>query len=202
MSFDLSGLHRLGMDEISLRKGQGDYVVVLVDLDKNELVGLVESRKHKDIKEVLKSFGDKVLSQIKEVSIDLSGNYRGLVRKVLPDADIVADRFHVMKLVNEELNRSINAEKKAINELEDEAKKEKLQAVFKDSKYAVLKPEKRLTKKQKIKLEEVKQAFPNLAEMHRKKEALRAIFEDSKDWTDGVFKLIGWRSRCSEYISG
>ena len=44
MSFDLSGLRRLGMDEISLRKGQRDYVVVLVDLDKNELVGLVESR--------------------------------------------------------------------------------------------------------------------------------------------------------------
>lgn len=35
----MSGLRRLGMDEISLRKGQGDYVVVLVDLDKNKLVG-------------------------------------------------------------------------------------------------------------------------------------------------------------------
>ena len=57
MSLDLSELRRLGMDEISLRKGQGDYVVVLVDLDKNELVGLVESRQHKDIKEVLKSWG-------------------------------------------------------------------------------------------------------------------------------------------------
>lgn len=57
MSFALSGLRRLGMDEISLRKGQGDYVVVLVDLDKKELVGLVEISKHKDIKKVLKSFG-------------------------------------------------------------------------------------------------------------------------------------------------
>lgn len=192
MSFDLSGLRRLGMDEISLRKGQGDYVVVLVDLDKNELIGLVESRKHKDIKEVLKSFGDEVLSQIKEVSIDLSGNYRGLVRKVLPDADIVADRFHVMKLVNEELNRVRNAEKKAINELENEAKKEELQAVLKDSKYAVLKPEERLTEPQKIKLEEVKQAFPKLAEMHRQKEAFRTIFEEGKDGMDGVFKMLDW----------
>lgn len=60
MLFELSELRRLGMDEISLRKGQGDYVVVLVDLDKNELVGLVKSRKHKDIKEVLKSWGDDV----------------------------------------------------------------------------------------------------------------------------------------------
>ena len=101
---DLKGLRRLGIDEITLRKGQGDYVVVLVDLDKNELIGLAPSRKHEDIKEVLKSWGDVVLSQIIEVSIDLSGNYRNLIKKYLPNAEIVADRFHVMKLVNEEFN--------------------------------------------------------------------------------------------------
>ncbi len=54
-----------------------------------------------------------------------------------------------------------------MNELKDEAKKEKLQAVFKNSKYAVLKPEKQLQELQKLKLKEVKQAFPKLAEMHR-----------------------------------
>lgn len=139
----------------------------------------VKSRQHKDIKEVLKDWGDNLLSQIKEVSIDLSGNYRGLVRRMLPNADIVADRFHVMKLVNEELNRARNIEKKAINELEDEVKKERLQAILKDSKYAVLKPEERLTEKQKIKLAEVKQAFPKLAEMHRQKEAFWTIFESA-----------------------
>ncbi|NJP10833.1 MAG: transposase, partial [Leptolyngbyaceae cyanobacterium RU_5_1] len=179
-------------DEIALRKGQGDYVVVLVDLDKHELVDLVESRKHTDIKAVLKSWGDEVLSQIKEVSIDLSGNYRGLVKKVLPNADIVADRFHVMKLVNAELNRARNSQKKVINEIKDDVQKEELQAVLKDSKYAVLKPEEHLTEKQKIKLEEVNQTFPELAEMHRQKEAFRSIFEEAKDWTDGVFKMLDW----------
>jgi len=192
VSFDLSGLCRLGMDEISLRKGQGDYIVVLVNLDKNELIGLVESRKHKDIKAALKSLGDEVLDQIKEVSIDLSGSYRGLVKKVLPNAKIVADRFHVMKLVNEELNRARNAEKKGVNQLEDEVKKEELQATLRNSKYAILKPEERLTEPQKIKLEEVKQAFPKLAEMHRQKEEFRTIFEETKDWLDGVFKLLDW----------
>ena len=126
---------------------------------------------------------------------------RGLVRRVLPSADIIADRFHVMKLVNQELNRARNAESKASNELKDEAKKEEIQAVLKNSKYALLKPEERLTEKQKIKLEEVKQAFPNLAEMHRQKEAFRNIFEQAKSWTNGVFKMLGWRSRCPEYIS-
>ena len=91
----------------------------------------------------------------------------------------MADRFHVMKLVNEELNRARNIEKRAINELENEAKKEELQAVFNDSKYAVLKPEKQLQELQKLKLKEVKQAFPKLAEMHRQKESFRTIFEDA-----------------------
>lgn len=32
------------MDEIALRKGKGDYVVVLVDLDSHEVIDLLESR--------------------------------------------------------------------------------------------------------------------------------------------------------------
>ena len=80
-----------------MRKGQEDFVVVLVDLDSHKLIGMAESRKQEDIKQVLESWGAEVLRQIVEVSIDLSGNYKGLVNKVLPNADIVADRFHVMK---------------------------------------------------------------------------------------------------------
>jgi transposase len=192
MFFDLSGLRRLGIDEISLHKGQGDYIVVLVDLDKHELIGLVESRKHKDIKAELKSWGEEVLSQIEEVSIDLSGSYRGLITKVLPNADIVADRFHVMKLVNDELNRARHAQKRAISELKDTPQKEELESIFKNSKYALLKPEENLTEKQKLKLEEVKKAFPGLAKMHQQKESFRIIFNDGRNWTDGVFKLLGW----------
>ena len=120
---------------------------------------MVKSRKHKDIKAELKSWGEEVLSQIKEVSIDMSGSYRGLIKKVLPNADIVADRFHVMKLVNDELNRARNTEKRAISKLKDTPKKKKLESIFKNSKYALLKPEENLTEKQKIKLEESRKLF-------------------------------------------
>ena len=195
---DLKGLRRLGIDEITLRKGQGDYVVVLVDLDKNELIGLAPSRKHEDIKEVLKSWGDEVLSQIIEVSIDLSGNYRNLKKKYLPNAEIVADRFHVMKLVNEEFNKARNREKKAIDSNLDTAEKERLKEAFKQSKYALLKPEESLTEKQKLKLEEIKEVSPILAEMHQQKESFRNIFETAKDWADGVFQLIDWMKNAQE----
>ena len=55
---------------------------------------------------MLKGWGAGVMSQIEEVSIDLSGNYRTLVKKMLPNAVLVADRFPVIKLVNAELNRA------------------------------------------------------------------------------------------------
>jgi len=118
--------------------------------------------------------------------------YRGLIKKVLPNADIVADRFHIMKQVNEELNRARNAEKRAIDALEDDSKKQERQAVLKQSKYALLKPEERLTEQQRLKLAAVKETLTKLAEMHRQKELFRTIFEDAKDWTDGVFKLLSW----------
>ena len=38
LNIDLTNLKRLGIDEIALRKGQKDFVVVLVDLDSHKLI--------------------------------------------------------------------------------------------------------------------------------------------------------------------
>jgi transposase len=192
MVIELSGLRRLGIDEIALRKGQEDYVVVLVDLDRHEPIGLVASRKQKEIREVLEGWGSEVLEGIVEVSIDLSGNYKGLVEKVLPNAVVVADRFHVMQLVNKELNKACNRVRRG-NELKPEsAEKMCIEAALKQSKYAILKPEEKLTEKQKLKLEEVRKASPLLAKMHEQKERFRAIFEERINWLDATFKLGDW----------
>ena len=189
---DLTGLQRLGMDEIALHKGENNYITILVDLDRRVPVGFVCSRKHKDIKEALKGWGKAVLNQIIEVSIDLSGNYRGLVQKMIPDANIIADRFHVMKLVGEELNKTIIKEKKAAVAMPDTPEKMRLKQALKQSKYAILKPEESLTERQRLKLEEVKQVSPLLAAMHQQKEAFRNIFETAQDWSEGTFKLLDW----------
>lgn len=195
---DLSKLKRLGIDEIALRKGQKDFVVVLVDLDRHQLIGMAESRKQEDILKVLSGWGSEVLEQIVEVSIDLSGNYKGLVHKILPNADIVADRFHVMKLVNQELNAVRNSVIKANEENEKEAERMQVLAALKQSKYALLKPEDQLTEKQKSKLELVKKVSPLLADMHEQKEEFRDIFETAVDWGDGMLKLLDWLAQSQE----
>ena len=158
---------------------------------------MAESRKQEDVKQVLEGWGTGVLEQIVEVSIDLSGNYKGLVNKILPNADIVADRFHVMKLVNQELNATRNAVIKGNVENQD-AEKMRANAALKSSKYAVLKPEEKLTQLQQLKLSEVKAVSPLLASMHQQKEAFRAIFETAENWADGTLKLLDWLESAQE----
>lgn len=190
-SIDLSQLRRLGIDEIALRKGHKEYVVVLVDLESRQLIGMAPSRTHTDIKAVLLPWGAEVLAHIEEVSIDLSGNYRGLVHRLLPSADIVADRFHVMKLVNQELNRARNAFIRKPTNLPEGTTLETVKAAMKSSKYALLKPEEDLTDTQRDKLAEVKAVAPQLAEMHKHKEAFRALF-DYDNSAQATVGLLDW----------
>ncbi|MDJ0730054.1 MAG: transposase [Crocosphaera sp.] len=76
LPISIKNLKRLGIDEISLVKGQRKFIVVLVDLDTGKLIGLVEERKSKTIQEYLKSWGEDILNQIEEVSIDLYKMYK------------------------------------------------------------------------------------------------------------------------------
>lgn len=164
---------------------------MLVDLESHQLIGMARSRKHVDIKAVLSSWGPQVLSQIEEVSIDLSGNYRGLVRRMLPDADIVADRFHVMKLVNQEFNQARNAFIRQPTDLPEGITVEAAKAAMKNSKYALLKPAEKLTDTQKETLAQVKAVSPKLIQMHEHKEAFRKLF-DHHDSAQATVAFLDW----------
>jgi len=90
-------LKRLGIDEIALIKGQGKYCAVLTDIDRSKLLAIVEGRTKEEIKKVLIEWGSEVLEGIEEVSIDLWQGYKSLAKEMMPNAQIVADRFHVMR---------------------------------------------------------------------------------------------------------
>ena len=201
-------LVRLGIDEFSLRKGSGSYCAVLVDLDTHEIVGLLKSRKQEEIREILLSWGPEVLERIKVVTMDLYNSFKSIINKMLPDATVVADRFHVMKQVNEELDskrkeerRNAKSEVKKSKSKSKKKKKEEIENVIKGSKYPLLKNEIDLQNDQKEKLDEVKAVFPVLGQMHDLKEEFRSIFEDSEDWNQGTFKLIDWIKSASSLFS-
>ncbi len=198
MPIDVKNLRRLGIDEISLVKGQGKFIVVLVDIDSGKLIGLVKERKQIEIEKEMRKWGEKVLAQIEEVSIDMTGNYKYLVEKICPNALVTVDRFHVTKVVHEELNQARIAEKKTASELNTESR-EKVFDSLKGNKYTILKAERKLTEKQKEKLNKIREASPLIAIMHSLKEDFHNIFEESEDLGIGMLGLIDWLKKAEFY---
>lgn len=194
------GLKRLGIDEIAIRKGQGNYYAVFVDIDTGNLIALLENRTEKDITEYLKTWGEEVLSQIEEVSIDLWKPYKKVASSLMPQASVVADRFHVVKQVNQELDQARKDCKRALKKQKNNAQKCRKEAAIKGSKYALLKTEKNLNKDQKYKLKEIEKEFKGLTTKHRLKEEFIEIFDQEKNWVEGLFKIGEWMEKAIKHF--
>ena len=134
----------------------------------------------------------EVLEKIEEVSMDMWRGYESVAEELIPQAEIVADRFHVMKKINEELDNARKRERKAVNKIENqEEKEEKLKAII-NSKYILLKNKQDLNKEEKVKLKEVYKYFKKIKIMHLKKENIRKIYESAKNWEEGLEKIGKW----------
>lgn len=202
-----AGLKRLGIDEIALVKGHGNYCVVFIDLDTSKLIAMSYGRTQEVVKKILIEWGNEVLKQIEEVSIDLWQGYRSLVKELIPQAQVVADRFHVMIQINKELDAQRKREKQNLEEViktakspEEKAESQKKLQEIKKSKYVLLKNEIDLNELQKHKLVKIKEIFPNLKIMHELKEKIRQIFDKTSNWYDGLFKIGMWLSDAKKYF--
>lgn len=183
-------LKKLGLDEIALVKGHGNYCAVLVDLELHKLIGMLPSRKQEDLRSYLESWGQETLEKIEAVSIDLWKSYKSLIQDLIPQAEIIADRFHVQKTINTELDSKRKELKRKANNKKSQS--ENILTVLNNSKYALLKNQANLTETQKNKLKEVKNQIPILGKMHALKEEFRKILDESHDWTTGLDELSDW----------
>lgn len=200
LNINLSQVKRLGIDEIALVKGQGNYLAVLVDLDTRKPIELVKSRRIEEIREVIVKWGSQVLEQIVEVSIDLWSPYKNLVEELMPNANITADRFHVMKQVNDELDTMRKSEKRAAMSLDNKSEKDRILAGLNKSKYSLIKNEDSLNEEQKERLNHVQEVSPILAKMHALKEEFRDIFESTKSWGENIINLLDWMHDGMKYF--
>ena len=192
------GLNKLGLDEIALVKGHGNYCAVLVDLENHKLIGILPSRKQEDLRRYLESWGIEILKNIEVVSIDLWKSYKSLIQDLIPQAEIIAERaalpsgvrFHVQKAINTELDSKRKEIKRKI--ITKKTKSEQVLQALNSSKYALLKNQDSLTKIQENKLKQVVTKIPILAKMHNLKEDFRKILEENHNWSTGLDQLSDW----------
>jgi len=108
------------------------------------------------------------------------------------------NRFHVTKIIHEELNQARIAEKKTASSLNVELR-EKVFDSLKGNKYTILKAEENLTEKQKEKLDIIREASPLIGMMHSLKEEFRNLFDRNEDLGAGMLGLIDWLKKAEPY---
>jgi transposase len=105
-SEDWSGVREILVDETSMKKGH-KYATVVLDAATRKLLWMGKGRESKAVGEfvkALKAHGGNP-DQIRLVGIDMSNAYQKGVRKYFPKAVIVFDRFHIMKMAGEAVDK-------------------------------------------------------------------------------------------------
>ncbi len=87
----------LGIDEHFFSKKQG-YATILCDLRKHRIFDVIKGRNKQSLKHYFDQLPGK--NNVQVVCMDLSSTYKSLVKHYFPNAKIVADRFHVIRLLN------------------------------------------------------------------------------------------------------
>lgn len=87
----------LGIDEHYFTRKKG-YATTLVDLSKHKVFDVKLGRSEKSLRSYLRNLQGK--DKVKVVVMDLSVTYRSIARRYFPEATIVADRFHVVRMIN------------------------------------------------------------------------------------------------------
>jgi transposase len=98
----LADLKQLAIDEISIGKGQR-YLTVVLDLESGAVVFIGDGKSA----DALRPFWRKLKAsraKVEAVAVDLLPAYTLAVRTHLPDAVIVYEHFHLVKLLNEKLS--------------------------------------------------------------------------------------------------
>jgi transposase len=98
----LKHLKRIAIDEIAVAKGHR-YLTVVMDLDSGAVVFVGDGKGADALKPFRKRLRPSK-AKVEAVAMDMSAAYRSAVSIHLPEAKIVFDHFHIVKLFNEKLS--------------------------------------------------------------------------------------------------
>lgn len=102
----LENIYRIGVDEVSYRKGHR-YLTVVADHDRDgAVIWAGEGHDHKVLEEFYDLLGDEGCAQLQAVSLDMGGAYKKATDTKAAQARQCVDPFHVVKLANEAIDKA------------------------------------------------------------------------------------------------
>jgi transposase len=189
----LAGLRRIGIDELSYRKGQR-YITGVVDHDTGRLVWAADGRDKKTVERFFDQLGPERASQLELVSSDMGDWITRVVAERCPAATLCLDPFHVVALASD-----------ALDEVRREVWNEARRAGdasgarwLKGARWALWKRPERLSERQRAKLQTIEQINRRLYRAYLLKEQLRVVFHEP-DSAAAIALLdawLAWARRC------
>jgi transposase len=182
----LKHLRQLAIDEICVGSGHR-YLTLVLDLESGAVVHVGRGKGG----DALKAFWTRLRrsgAQVEAVATDMSPAYIDAVRTALPDATLVFDRFHVLKLFNDKLavlRRSLHRQASAAGK-----------KVLKGVRWLLVKRPENLdaSRNERERLEEALRLNEPLATAYYLKEELSEFWEQDDEEEASAF-LVDWLAR-------
>jgi transposase len=109
----LDDVEYVGIDEKSFGKGH-DYVSVLCDLKNPRVIDVVHGRKEEHANQLWQTLSVEQRKNIKAVALDMWPAFIASTSKHVPGADLVHDKFHCAKHLNEAVDKVRRKENKEL----------------------------------------------------------------------------------------
>ncbi|MDH6466468.1 transposase [Micromonospora sp. A200] len=201
------GLRRIGIDEVSYKKGHR-YLTVVVDHDTGRLVWAAPGKSAATLHAFFDALGPDRAAKITHVSADGADWITTVVRRRCPRAVRCADPFHVVAWATDAVDR---VRRQVWNEAAGRGAGRRGVAVgearrLKNTRWALWKNPANLTKAQQSKLAWIAKTHPRLHRAWALKEGLRLVFTLAKTSptaaTEALDRWIGWarRSRLDVFV--
>jgi transposase len=184
-------LRVLGVDEISLLKGHRDFVTIVStqdDAGHPVVLAVLKGREKKPLVKFLKSIPKHLRATVEQACTDLYEGFANAIKEVLPQAKLVADRFHVAKLYRAALDQLRTREMKELKKI---LKKEQY-AGLKGVMWILRHNFDDLSEEDKQLLELLFECSPALRQAHALREKLTAIFERKLTKEEATRALSVW----------
>jgi len=180
---NLEGIFALGIDEVFWGRGKCATVVYQIDNGKKRLLYIVEKRTKEAIDGFFKWFGYNRSVKVKFVCTDMWKAFLTSVKEHAPSALNILDRFHIVKKINEAIDKVRNEETKSL-------KSKGKDVQLKNSRWVLLKRQENLTEKQAMKLSDILQLNLKTVRAYLLKEEFDNFWQyTSKFWAGKFLKV-------------
>ncbi len=183
----------LGIDEVSLKRGHRDFVVVVTVLKASgvEILGLLQDRTKETVVAFVQSIPQRLKATVQSVCMDMYVGYANAVQEQLPQAKRTVDRFHVARAYRDCADTVRKQEMKRLKQELPEAEYAQLKGVM----WAFRRPQADLTAEDLQQLERVFNHSPTLAQAYRLREELTDIFEQDYTKAGAKCAIHAWCKR-------